>query len=202
MTWTSSNESIATVTSIGNGQARVQGVGIGSATLGADVTITAVCDGVTKSCLFTIYETLPTITELYTIKGGCGGKVSGSSSILAIFKSASDDGLDNSVRCDSTSLQPGINSSLYTSRYYGVGGVKLQLNASYPNVQADMVQYTATGVLDYLATVAVNVSSVSSIAKSGSSSYVNDSSVAVTTTSRSEIYTNVTVLLFHSWQKK
>lgn len=75
--WISQDTSIATVTSNGDGlTATVRGVGIGAASLGADVLIYASHNGVVKECLFTIYNTLPSAdvegAGLWAIKGGQG----------------------------------------------------------------------------------------------------------------------------------
>lgn len=77
ITWISQDTSIATVTSNGDGlTATVRGVGIGAASLGADVLIYASHNGVVKECLFTIYSTLPSAdvegAGLWAIKGGQG----------------------------------------------------------------------------------------------------------------------------------
>lgn len=77
ITWISQDTSIATVTSNGDGlTATVRGVGIGAASLGADVLIYASHNGVVKECLFTIYNTLPSAdvegAGLWAIKGGQG----------------------------------------------------------------------------------------------------------------------------------
>lgn len=75
-TWTSSDPSVASVDSEG----WVRGVSIGGATLGKDVTISCSWEGVVKSCLFTVYETMPSADAvgqgLWLCKGGCGGNTS------------------------------------------------------------------------------------------------------------------------------
>lgn len=69
--WSSSDPSVATVSSSG----LVTAVSNGGAPLGKDVTITASYAGTSYSCLFTVYQTMPSAEVegegLWLCKGGC-----------------------------------------------------------------------------------------------------------------------------------
>lgn len=89
-TWTTSDASKATVDSFGL-------VDFSSATSFGDVTISCSYRGVTKSCLLTVYATMPTHTGwdsgLAVLKGGKGLSQSGGQSTMAGFVSSNAIGL-------------------------------------------------------------------------------------------------------------
>lgn len=87
MTWLSSDPSVATVSSTG----LVTAVSNGGAALGKDVTITASYGRLSYSCLFTVYQTMPSAAVegagLWLCKGGKGTSTTGATdqSTLAAF---------------------------------------------------------------------------------------------------------------------
>lgn len=87
VTWTSSDPSIATVSSSG----LVTAVSNGGAVLGKDVTITATYGGAVSSCLITVYQTMPSAEVegqgLWLCRGGKGNSLTGASmqSYVALF---------------------------------------------------------------------------------------------------------------------
>lgn len=98
-TWTSLDPTIATVDSYGY----VRGVSNGGEILGKDVTISCSWGGVVKSCLFTVYETMPSAdvegAGLWLCKGGSGGRIVGSTTHLVTF--ATNVAAPSSVNCRS-----------------------------------------------------------------------------------------------------
>lgn len=86
VTWTSSDLTVAIVDSEGY----VRGVSNGGATLGKDVTISCQHGGITKSCLFTVYETMPSAgvegAGLWLCKGGSGPALGTTYANCAIFQ--------------------------------------------------------------------------------------------------------------------
>ena len=106
ITWTSSDELKATVSSTGV----VTGVGVG------DVTITCNYDGVSKSCLFTVFSTLPNENDSYGLKGGVT-PVSGGN----IFFNTSSRLYDLSVLANIYSHQDIINSTSAGGYVYNDG---------------------------------------------------------------------------------
>lgn len=96
--WESSNPLIATVDSSGV----VRGVSVLGASLGANVVISCMWQGVTKTCLFTVYGTMPSsdVDEqgLWLCKGGSGPSTSGPQVLTCVFVSPTPMTLDlNSV---------------------------------------------------------------------------------------------------------
>lgn len=87
--WTSSNNSIATVEKVSATSAIVRGVSKIGTGLGSDVYITCTQGSIQKTCLFTIYETMPLVhNNCKTLKGGNAPGNSSSVSAYAIFSSS------------------------------------------------------------------------------------------------------------------
>lgn len=77
--WSSSDPAIATVDT----QGIVRGVSPG------DATISCALGGTVCTCLFTVYETMPSVSERYSLKGGSGGNSSSASdTALVTFKTS------------------------------------------------------------------------------------------------------------------
>jgi uncharacterized protein (TIGR02145 family) len=132
--WTSSNNSIATVDATGI----VVGVSAG------DVTITCTYDGVSKSCLFTIYTTMPSLDTMYTLKGGCGNNAPGARVVIVTFANAACLAPFATIRSQSKFFTSSDLNRLFLnySDLYTTTDTLIEYNAATNTAQVNIVEDT------------------------------------------------------------
>lgn len=183
--WSSSDESVATVSVSGV----VSGVSIGVESLYKSATISCT-DGVTVStCTVTVFETMPSVANLYTIKGGNGGNtLTDPSAILATFEGVQG---TKSVLSFRAQFRHFMSGSPHISTRPSGGYVNyLSLN---PTDGSLIRQYlTSSGLLqlyNYTPIATPNQKLTSDVSWDGTSMRYNGSIVTPTTTSNTTVST-------------
>jgi len=146
--WTTSDPNKATVS---NGLVSAVSGGVG------DVSISATFKGVSFSCLFTVYATMPNDATRYTIKGGKGQNTPGNDADFCYFspKNVPDYPPFNSFRLKTRFFAPNNNGyfcSMGASPAY-IGSKAIGAGSSFGQIHSErVVVSTATQVAVYIDT--------------------------------------------------
>ena len=196
--WSSSNPDVLTVTSDG----MVSGVGLSGNPLFADSVVSATYHGTTKTCKISVFNTIPSDSELITLKGGSGPGIIGGIGEFVKFDSPIH-GVCNSARIclkKETTLEMSYS---FVSVELGKYGVALQVLPRDNQTEPRAYIYEAEGCINSYTTLQNIPIDAVDFGISGGYIYNNGDSLPTTSTRSDPVsYPLISYMSWHSSYRK